>query len=110
MALTLEPDGRSLAATALVTLLTALLFGLYPAWRASRIDASPALKEGSGSGGTASRSRWVPAKILVLVQVSIGVLLVTASILFTSELYKLVNRNAGFERATYCFSICGRVS
>ncbi len=99
MALTLEPDGRSLAATAMVTLLTALLFGLYPAWRASRIDASPALKEGAGSSGTASRRRWVPAKILVLVQVSLGVLLVTASILFTSNLNELVNRDAGFERA-----------
>lgn len=43
----------SLAVHAAATLLTMLLFGLYPAWRASRADASPALHEGSGSGNPA---------------------------------------------------------
>ena len=98
MALTFAPDTRSLAATAAVTLLTALLFGLYPAWRASRVDSAPALKEGSGSGGTVSRGRWMPARLLVLFQVALGVLLVTAAIVFTSHLNELVNRDTGFER------------
>jgi predicted permease len=92
------PAARSLAATAAVTLLTAVLFGLYPAWRAARVDAAPALKEDSGSGGTSSRSRWAAAKMLVLVQVSLGVLLVTAAIIFTSHLNQLVSRDTGFER------------
>jgi hypothetical protein len=59
-------DGRMLLATLAVTIFTALVFGLYPAWRASQVDAAPALKEGSGSvGGT--RHSWVtPGKLLVL--------------------------------------------
>lgn len=92
------PDARSLAGTAAVTLFTALLFGLYPAWRAARVGAAPMLKEGSGSGGTLSRSRWAPARLLVLVQVSLGVLLVTAAIVFTSHLNQILNRETGFER------------
>jgi predicted permease len=92
-------DARILAGTAAVTLLAALLFGLYPAWRATRVDVAPALKEGSGSGGTASRTRWLPAKTLIVVQVSLGVLLVTSAIVFTSHLNELANRETGFERS-----------
>jgi predicted permease len=96
--ITVDFSLRSLAATAGVTLLTALVFGLYPAWRASRVDAAPALKEGSGSAGTLSRRRWLPAKVLVLAQVTVGVLLVTAAIMATGYLNEIVNREAGFDR------------
>ncbi len=92
------PDLRSLAGTAVVTLLAALLFGLYPAWRAVRIDAGPALKEVTGSSAAHIRSRWAPARILVLFQVSLGVVLVTAAVLFTGTLWEIVHRNTGFER------------
>lgn len=93
--LTVEPDLRTLAGSLLITLLAVLLFGLYPAWRASRVDAAPALKEGSGADG---RRRWAPAKFLVLAQISLGVLLITAAILYTKQLNEIVNRDAGFER------------
>ncbi len=92
------PDLRSLAGTAVVTLLAALLFGLYPAWRAVRIDAGPALKEVTGSSAAHGRSRWAPARILVLLQVSLGVVLVTAAVLFTGTLWEIVHRDTGFER------------
>ncbi len=91
-------DVRMIAATLAVTAFTALVFGLYPAWRASRVDAAPALKEGSGSvGGT--RNTWVsPAKMLVLAQVALGVLLVAAAAAFTAHLRKIVTAETGFER------------
>lgn len=98
MALSPSIDLRALLGAGAVTILTALLFGLYPAWRTARVSASPALKEGSGTGGTMSRARWAPAKILVLVQVALGVLLVTAAIVFTARLNELVARDTGFER------------
>jgi predicted permease len=97
-ALSLDPNPRTLLGTAAVALFTAILFGLYPAFRTARVNISPALKEGSGSGGTMSRSRWAPAKALVLVQVALGVLLVTTAIVFTSHLNELANRDTGFER------------
>jgi predicted permease len=94
MSLSPETDPRALLSAAAVTLLTALLFGLYPAWRTARVNAAPALKEGV----TMSRARLAPAKLLVLVQVALGVLLVTAAIVFTARLNEMVNRDTGFER------------
>jgi predicted permease len=99
MALSLDPNLQSFAATTLVSFGTALLFGLYPAFRTARVDVSPALKEGSGGGGTLSRSRWAPAKALVIAQTALGVLLVTAAIVYTGQLNYLITRNTGFERA-----------
>ncbi|HEU0122574.1 MAG TPA: ADOP family duplicated permease [Bryobacteraceae bacterium] len=98
MRLSLVLDVRSLLGAGGITLCTALLFGLYPAWRTARVNAAPALKEGSGSAGSMSKSRWAPAKLLVLVQVSLGVLLVTAAIVFTTRLNDIVSRDPGFER------------
>lgn len=96
--LTVEPDLRTLLAIAAVTISAAILFGLYPALRASRVEPGPALKEGAGAAGTTSRHRWAPAKALVLVQVSFGVLLIMAAFLFTSQLNRLIARDAGFDR------------
>jgi hypothetical protein len=48
---------RLLAVTTAFTVLTALIFGVFPAGKASRMSAAPALKEGSGSSGIPSRSR-----------------------------------------------------
>lgn len=98
MRLDLSLDPYSLVAAGAVTLFTALLFGLYPAWKATRINVTPALKEGSGSAGTMSHSRLNPAKMLVLLQVSLGVLLVTAAVLFTGRLNEMTTRETGFER------------
>ncbi len=42
----LEPDGRVLLFTLGLTAFTGLAFGFIPAWRATRTDLTPALKEG----------------------------------------------------------------
>jgi predicted permease len=97
--LMVELNPGSLAVTAGVTVMTLLLFGLYPAWRASRLDTAAAIKEGTGSVGVAGRRRFVPAKVLVLTQIALGVLLVMGAIVFTSNLNEIVNRDSGFERA-----------
>lgn len=95
-ALTLSPetDPRALLGAGVVTLGTALLFGLYPAWRTARVGTAPALKEGL----TLSRARWTPARLLVVAQVALGVLLVAAALVFTSRLNDLAGKDAGFER------------
>src|SRR5690606_505775 len=46
MVLSPETDPRALLGAGAVTLFTALLFGLYPAWRTARVSTAPALKEG----------------------------------------------------------------
>jgi predicted permease len=91
-------DPGSILITAGITVLTALLFGLYPAIRSARVDPAPALKEGAGSGGTASRARLLPARLLVTVQVALSVLLISAALAFTTRLQEIVARDSGFER------------
>jgi predicted permease len=91
-------NGRMILATFAVTVFTAFVFGLYPAWRAGQVDASPALKEGSGSVGGVRRRWMAPGKVLVLTQVALGVLLVAAGAAFTAHLRKIVTRETGFER------------
>ena len=99
MALSVNMDIRSLFAAAMVTLFSAILFGLYPALRSARTETVPALKEGTGSAGSMSRNRWTMARGLVLVQLSLGLLLATAAILFTGHLNEVINQETGFERA-----------
>ena len=94
--LTLSPetDPRALLGAGLVTLGTAVVFGLFPAWRTARVGTAPALKEGL----TLSRARWTPARLLVIAQVALGVLLVTAAVVFTTRLNELAGKETGFER------------
>ena len=62
--LSVQPDATVLSFTLLISLLTALLFGLLPAWRAARLDLTPALLQTMRSAGkSASRSRpWLWCK------------------------------------------------
>ena len=57
--------GRVLAVMLSVTLVTSVLFGLYPAWHAARVDIRQALVEGGSRGLASRRSRW-PRRFLVI--------------------------------------------
>src|SRR5207244_10991406 len=50
-ALNLAPDWRILGFTAAMAILTGVLFGLAPAWRATREDPNMALQHGSRTSG-----------------------------------------------------------
>ena len=82
--LDLSADGRILAFTFAVSVLTGLALGLMPALRASRPDIVSALKEeGAGSSGGGHRSRLRAAFVVVQVALSL-VLLVGAGLLLRS--------------------------
>ena len=99
VAAALTPDLRVLGFTLLVTVLTALLFGIAPAFRATQMEAhgglTPALKEGRG-GGTAS-SRGVMARGLIVGQIALSVLLLAAAGLFLRSLTNLTSIDTGFD-------------
>jgi len=92
----LEPhlDLRVMGFTLLLSFLTGILFGLAPAWRATRVDLTPALKDTARNSGTASRS--LLSKALVVGQVALSLLLLIGAGLFLRTLLNLQRIDNGF--------------
>jgi predicted permease len=94
--LKLTLDLRVLGFTAVASLLAGVLFGLAPAWRATRVDLNPALKD--GARGSDAGSRLGLGKTLVVVQVALSLLLLIGAGLFARSLGKLKSLDAGLNR------------
>jgi predicted permease len=91
-------DFRVLAFTLILSSLSAVLFGLIPALRATRPDVGPALKSG-GRGSTQSRSQMRVGKLLVVSQIALSILLLVAAGLFSRTLANLRGVSLGFDPA-----------
>jgi predicted permease len=97
--ISVRPDATVLAFTAAVSLLTALLFGLVPAWHSTRVDLTPALKARSGEVPVVSlRSRQRLGKSLVVAQVALSLPLLIGAALFVRTLGNLEGQNLGFNQ------------
>src|SRR5262249_14190699 len=92
----LEPklDWRVLAFTMALSLLTGIIFGLAPAWRATNVDLTPTLKDGVRSSSAASRS--LLSRGLVVMQVALSLLLLVGAGLFVRTLLNLQRVDVGF--------------
>jgi predicted permease len=96
LSLSTTPDTRILLFSAAITLLTALLFGLMPALRGSRVAPGATLKEEAGAvvGGHGHvRLR----KAFVAVQVGLSCLLLIGAGLFARTLQNLQKVKIGFD-------------
>jgi predicted permease len=94
----LRPDARMLAFTLGIAVLSAILFGLIPAIRATRFDLSPILKSTSSRTTGEDGLRRMPAgKVLVIAQVAISLILLVAAGLFVHSLSKLSEVNLGYK-------------
>jgi predicted permease len=89
IALDLAPNPRILLFTAAVSVATGILFGLAPAWRATRIDLTPALKNVRSSLTRGLK----PGRILSVAQLALSLLLLVGAGLFVRSLQNL-NGNA----------------
>jgi predicted permease len=89
-------DGSVLLFTAALALLTGLLCGLFPALRALRSAPGPSLREAGRSGET--RHRRLLGKSLVVAQVALSVVVLSAAELFVSHLSNLEHLDLGFAR------------
>ena len=93
--LDLHPDLRLLGFTLAVALFTGILFGTVPAFRATRLDLAPTLKE-SARGTTGGRAAGWLGKGLVSAQVAMSLLLLIGAGLFVRSLRKLLTVNLGY--------------
>ena len=92
---TVSVDGYALGFALTLSMVTGMLFGVVPAWQASRPQLQSTLKDGT-RGATGDGQRHIARSGLVLAEVSIClVLLVGAGLLFRS-LMTLVDMPMGF--------------
>jgi putative ABC transport system permease protein len=82
-----------LAFTAALCVVTGILFGLAPAWQASRPDVQDALKE-TARGSTGGKSRLRQA--LVVSEVALTLMLLVGAGLMLRSLHRLQNVHPGF--------------
>jgi predicted permease len=92
-------DGRVLAFTFAVSVLTGILFGLAPALRATRVDLNSTLKSGGrntqGDGGLGSSRRRLRS-LLVVGEVAISMVLLVGAGLLIRSFVRLQSVSPGF--------------
>jgi predicted permease len=88
-------DLRIFAFTATVSILTGILFGLAPAWQATRTDVNTALKDAASSA--TRRRKGLAGKSIVVFQIALSMLLVVGAGLFARTLMNLNTTSLGFD-------------
>jgi len=88
-------NGPVLAFDVIISAVAAILFGLLPAWRTTRVDLAPALKEHATAvaGGPRTRLR----QTMVVVQIGLSLVLLTGAGLLVRSLASLYHVDPGFQ-------------
>jgi len=89
-------DGRVLAVACVLTLLSAMLFGLLPAWRSSRIDPQEGLRSG-GRSATEARNSGRVRTVLVALEVGLSTVCLAAAGLLLNSFVRLTHIDKGFD-------------
>ncbi len=89
----IRPDAMALLFTGALSLITAVLFGMAPAFRAARVHPAACMKQ---TGADSGRLRQRFARALVVAQVAAAVVLVVGAGLFARTLVNLGRVELGF--------------
>jgi putative ABC transport system permease protein len=89
-------DGYVLLWTAVVSLLTGIVFGLAPAWQNSRLNLNEVLRDG-GRGTSESSGRRRGRAVLVVTELALAVMLVTGAGLLIKSLWRLQQVDPGIK-------------
>jgi predicted permease len=87
-------DGYVLTFTALLALMSAVVFGAAPAWRMARIDPQRNLKQGRGTSESRGDHRF--RDVLVAAELALALVLLASAGVFLKSLAKLHEVDLGF--------------
>jgi len=93
---TVTVDATVLGFSILASVLTGLLFGVFPAWIMSKLDPALVLRDGSRSV-TSGRSQHRLHSALVIGETALGLLLLVGSGLFIRSFVQILSVNPGFD-------------
>jgi len=88
-------DWRVLLFSSAAGIVSALVFGLFPSWRGTRIDLNAELSAG-GKGQSSAASTQQASRLLVVVQVALSMALVAGAGLLAESLWKLASTQPGY--------------
>jgi putative ABC transport system permease protein len=88
-------DWRVLAFTVIVSALTAFIFGIVPAWQASRTDPNVALRE--GERGSVGKSRGLVRQFLAVAEIALAMVLLVGAGLMIDSVFRLKTINPGYD-------------
>ena len=88
-------DTGVLCFTAALSLLVGLLFGVLPSLDSSKTDLNDALKQGTGKGEGVRQKRW--GQTLVVGQIALAIVLLSAAALLIKSYWKLAHVETGLD-------------
>ncbi|HEX8650253.1 MAG TPA: ABC transporter permease [Pyrinomonadaceae bacterium] len=92
-------DGRVLAFTFFIALMTGIIFGLVPALRASSVDLNEVLKEGgrsSGAPGALGLGQHQIRRLLIITEVALSLILLVGAGLLVRSYQRIASASPGF--------------
>lgn len=93
MGMSIQPDATVFVATGFFAVLTTLLFGTLPAWRAGAADPAYLLKSRGAGGGR----RQILGRSFIPLQVGLSFALVSIAVLLSQSLIRLETEQTGFD-------------
>jgi predicted permease len=94
--LSVTPDLRVLSFSLLLTILTALLFGMAPAIRSTQFQLTSSLQDGRGAASAQVKSPL--ARALLVLQMALSLVLLAGAGLFLRTLLNFAHVDTGFEK------------
>src|SRR5260370_28024695 len=91
-------DFRILAVAGAITMLALLVFGLFPAWRGSRMARGNWVRSGAGNVGFAPTRKRAARRLMVIMRMAMSVVLVMTGGTFSLHLLAIPSSDLGFDR------------
>ncbi len=96
--LDVHPNAHVFGYMLLLTVLTTVLFGLVPAWRASRVQLVATLRTQSAAGPSDRPGRMSVGKLLVVAQVALSAMLLVGTGMLLRSMYRVDTVDLGLAR------------